>query len=139
MIGEHIRLALRLAAGGARVRGDPAQIQQALINLVLNSHDAMPDGGDLTIATERGKQGLAASECVVLTVTDTGCGMNAATAERVFEPFFTTKPPGEGAGLGLAVVESVIAAHGGTVEVASEPGDGTRVTIRLPLAAPVSG
>jgi signal transduction histidine kinase len=111
------------------VAGDEAQLQQILLNLALNARDAMPEGGALEIATR------ADGASILLTVRDTGTGMDAATRARAFEPFFTTKEVGKGTGLGLATVKRVVEQHGGRIDLLSEPGRGTRVEISLPRGA----
>jgi signal transduction histidine kinase len=114
---------------------DPAELEHALVNLVVNARDAMPNGGTIRIAT-----GVAASPTdpmVTLTVSDSGTGMDEATRARVFEPFFSTKPEGVGTGLGLPTAWAAVTAWGGTIDVASEPGVGTTFTLRLrPPRAP---
>ena len=114
------------------VEADFHQIEQVLLNLALNACDAMPDGGDLTIRTENGKG--PAGPVVVLSVVDTGTGMDSATLERVFDPFFTTKEQGRGTGLGLASAFGIVESHGGTIEVSSEPGHGSTFTVWLPAS-----
>jgi len=112
------------------VQGDPNQLQQCLINLIFNAIDAMPDGGRLAIraAQDPGKGAL------ILTVEDTGSGIDTASQPHIFEPFFTTKQEGYGVGLGLSTVYGIVERHHGTVEVESRPGGGrTRFTIRLPV------
>jgi CheY-like chemotaxis protein len=118
-------------------------VQQVILNLVLNARDAMPDGGRVRVATwncqeecrvTRGDEVLSLTPCVRLAVTDTGCGMDAETRSHLFEPFFTTKRPGRGNGLGLATVHSIVTQYGGAIEVDSEPGKGTCVSILLPRA-----
>jgi len=99
--------------------------EKALLNLVLNAEDAMPEGGTLTV------QARAEVGVVVLEVIDTGCGIPADVLPRLFKPFVTTKAGGNG--LGLATVRKVVAAHGGTIEVQSEPGRGSKFTVRLPV------
>jgi len=131
-VGEHVSVEIGQAAD-ARVVADPMQIEMMLLNLAVNARDAMPEGGRLRVdvettdATERleerGQTGPAAPH-VCLTVTDTGRGMDAAIRERVFEPFFTSKPVGEGTGLGLATVASIVEQMGGAIWVDSEPGRG---------------
>ncbi len=138
------------AAGVPPVMADATQIQQVLINLVNNATQAMNgvagrievrlDQIVLDEETARNRPALAElrqrhhGRTVRLTVSDTGCGMDAATLARVFEPFFTTKLPGQGTGLGLAVVHGIVRAHGGAVEVASDPGRGASFSIHLPVA-----
>jgi signal transduction histidine kinase len=110
----------------AWIWADPTQIQQLLLNLCLNARDAMPEGGTLSVATA-----VEAGE-VVLTVADTGMGMDETTQERIFEPFFTTKEKGKGTGLGLVMVSGIVANHGGTLDLKSAPGRGSVFTCRFP-------
>lgn len=104
---------------------DAELFEKVLLNLMLNAEDAMPDGGTLTL------QARAESQCVVLDVIDTGCGMSPEIAAKAFQPFVTTKPGGHG--LGLATARKIVLAHRGEIAVQSEPGRGTKFTIRLPL------
>jgi len=147
LIGENIVLSTQLAADLAPVTMDPAQIQQIILNLVLNARDAMPDGGRITLCTRNCDTPLASpaagkspANYVQLEVRDSGCGMDNETRRRVFEPFFSTKSEGQGHGLGhglgLATVYSILKHAGGTVEIESAPGKGTRVIIRLPGTPP---
>ena len=144
LIGEDIELSTALAADLGEVKMDPAQVQQILLNLVLNARDAMPDGGRITVSTRNGMGPCpigGASESqngqwVELTVADTGEGMDAETVERAFEPFFTTKSPGRGNGLGLATARRLVQQEGGTIMAESQPGTGTRVSMRLPRVQP---
>ncbi len=134
-------------AGPTTVRGDRVQLQQVLTNLVTNAAQSMPQGGTLSVGVDavelgpelaQGKPPLTPGPFVHLTVGDTGVGMDEATRRRVFEPFFTTR--GEGTGLGLAVVQSVVSSHHGAVFVDSAPGQGTRFEVYLPaLRAEDSG
>jgi two-component system cell cycle sensor histidine kinase/response regulator CckA len=139
LIGSHITMKTQLSADPAFVSADAAEIEQALINLVINAHDAMPDGGTLTIRTriatleEDGvPKDCKAGHFVQLSVADDGCGMPPETLERIFEPFFTTKPVGKGTGLGLSTVYSGIKNCGGFISVESHEGTGTVVDVYLP-------
>ena len=144
LIGDHIRIQPRLAPGQPSVLADPTQLHQVLMNLAINARDAMPEGGDLIIATSNvhlGEEqaartiGARPGEFVVLTVADTGMGMDAETKRHIFEPFFTTKPRGAGTGLGLATVYGIVQQSNGWVEVESAPGAGTTFQIILPAVA----
>jgi two-component system cell cycle sensor histidine kinase/response regulator CckA len=140
---ENIELEVSLPEGPLPVRADPGQLERVLMNLVLNSQDAMPTGGKLSIqAWEEVLAGppppelpaLAAGDYVVLEVGDSGVGMDGHTLERIFEPFFTTKEMGRGTGLGLPMVYGILKQHGGEVLVRSVPKQGTRVRLLLPRA-----
>jgi len=139
LIGEDIELVTTLAPGLGRVKADPGQMEQVLMNLAVNSRDAMPRGGQLTIETAdvadpsgRLPAGARSGPHVMLAITDTGCGMDATTMSRVFEPFFTTKEVDKGTGLGLSTVYGIVKQSGGEVTVGSEPGAGTQFRIYLP-------
>ncbi|TWT32321.1 Blue-light-activated protein [Posidoniimonas corsicana] len=140
LIGEDVQLAVRLADGLRLVEVDPRQIEQVLMNLAINSRDAMPRGGRLTIETANtGPHDSDAGDeppgrSVMLAVTDTGHGMDAATRERVFEPFFTTKEQGKGSGLGLSTTFGIVKQHGGAIRVESQPGAGASFRVYLPIA-----
>ena len=139
VIPETIRLTLHVEDDAKRVNADRGAFEQILLNLVSNARDAMPDGGDLSIAVEtrivgHPAPGLESGEYAVVTVTDTGIGMDEATKQRVFEPFFTTKPEGAGTGLGMAMVYGLMKQHGGYVDVDSQLGTGTTVTLYFPVA-----
>jgi signal transduction histidine kinase len=123
-----LRLVRDLAAELPLVDGDPIQIRQVLVNLTVNGMQAIADEGTVTVET-RGEGGN-----VIMSVSDTGYGMTPDVMGRIFNPFFTTKEPGEGTGLGLAVVHGIVGAHGGSIEVKSNPGKGSRFTVRLPAA-----
>lgn len=127
-------------AKGIRILGDPSQLHQVIMNLGINGSQAMqPDGGVLSIQLQHVKAGRRVGEqsflkpCVLLTIEDTGCGMDPHTLERIFEPFFTTKAVGHGTGLGLSVVYGIVHGHGGNLLVSSEPGKGSSFKIRLPI------
>jgi PAS domain S-box-containing protein len=138
LVGAGIHV--RRAPGPIRlwVEVDRGHLDQAIVNLVLNARDAMPDGGQLTFSVRRvsvdagDPVGLPPGAYARLDVSDTGVGMDAATLRRVFEPFFTTKPLGSGTGLGLAAVYGLVRQSGGTVRLESTPGAGTRVSLYLP-------
>jgi signal transduction histidine kinase len=125
-----IRLERRFDPGLPGITADAGQLLQVLVNLVVNALQATPAGGTITIGT--GRVGTS----VVLTVADTGVGMTPDVRNRVFLPFFTTKPIGEGTGLGLSVVHGIVTAHGGHIEVESEPGHGACFRVLLPIAGP---
>jgi PAS domain S-box-containing protein len=144
VIGKDIEIKTALAADLAAVRADPTQIEQVLMNLCINSRDAMPKGGRLTIETRnarfseedcRRSPGLQPGHFGEIRVVDTGVGMDAATRERIFEPFFTTKGTGKGTGLGLATVYGIVKQHSGFVVVESEPGSGSTFRIFIPASA----
>jgi PAS domain S-box-containing protein len=138
LLGAQIELDVSLGAEGCRVRADPGQIDQVLMNLTLNARDAMANGGRLLLQTrELSEHELARRDLhrphLALTVSDTGVGMEPDGLEQIFEPFFTTKLAGAGTGLGMATVYSVVKAAGGQIGVTSAPGAGTTVEIMLPL------
>jgi len=141
VIGEDIRLSLVLGEGLGNVRIDPAQIEQAIMNMAINAADAMPLGGSLTIQTAnvdldeshlRGDPTAAVGPHVMLAVCDTGEGMDSETARRIFEPFFTTKEIGKGTGLGLSTVYGFVEQSGGHIQLESSRGEGTTFRIYLP-------
>jgi len=141
LVREDIEFSFRPSDSLGRLKADPGQIEQVIMNLVVNSCDAMSNGGKLTIETynlavsddfARTQNSMAPGNYVVLAVTDTGCGMNAATKAHIFEPFFTTKEAGKGTGLGLATVYGVVNQSNGYIWVDSQPGRGARFEIYLP-------
>jgi PAS domain S-box-containing protein len=141
LIGEHIELVTRLAPNLALISADPSQIEQVIMNLSINSRDAMPQGGRLLIETENvslhadmaeGGLGLAAGDYVRLAVSDTGIGIANEHRAYIFEPFFTTKPVGQGTGLGLSTVHGIVIQSGGAMRFASDIGVGTCFEIYLP-------
>lgn len=139
LIGARIELKTELAPDAGRVRADSSQLQQILMNLAANARDAMRSGGRLTIQTSQTSalDGEAqAKQYVVLEVTDTGHGMDAATQAHIFDPLFSTKELEEGAGLGLATVHSIVTKLGGHISVESGPEAGARFSIQLPAAEP---
>jgi two-component system cell cycle sensor histidine kinase/response regulator CckA len=139
IIGEDVRLATRYAQSLGNIKADPGQIEQVMMNLVANSRDAMPLGGEITVETRNGvlqpgsdPAAVTPGEYVMLLVGDTGNGMDRDTVARIFEPFFTTKEMGKGTGLGLATVYGIVKQSGGFIFCDSEPGRGTRFTIYFP-------
>jgi signal transduction histidine kinase/CheY-like chemotaxis protein len=148
LIGENIELNWYPGAELWPVRLDPSQVDQILANLCVNARDAMAEFGKLTVRTENrradrdycaGRPDFAPGEYVALSVSDDGCGMDAAAMSHIFEPFFTTKEVGKGTGLGLATVYGIVKQNEGYVEVRSAPGQGTTFTVYLPRHAGKAG
>jgi CheY-like chemotaxis protein len=140
LLGQDIELIFLTAPGLGRVRVDPSQMEQAILNLVTNARDAMPEGGKVVIETANAEMdeaggkhiGVKPGSYVMLAVSDTGVGMDNQTRSRLFEPFFTTKGPGKGSGLGLATVYGTVKQSEGQVTVYSQPNCGTIFEIYLP-------
>jgi PAS domain S-box-containing protein len=140
LLGEDVMLQLRPGTDVGRIKADPTQIEQVIMNLAVNARDAMPRGGHLVIGTgslqadsaARGGPRLEPGPYVRLTVSDTGCGMDQETLAMIYEPFFTTKEPGKGTGLGLSTVYGIVKQSGGSIFARSEPGAGTTFDIYLP-------
>jgi signal transduction histidine kinase/ActR/RegA family two-component response regulator len=134
LLGEDIEIITTSDPRCGHVRADPGQIEQVIVNLAVNARHAMPDGGTLTIDVRNTDDAGG----VLLTVTDSGCGMDDHTKEQIFEPFFTTKQIGEGTGLGLSTVYGIVQQSGGMIRVESAPGEGATFRIALPLADEVA-
>jgi len=141
LIGEEVTLRFSPGRGLWPVRLDPTQGDQLLMNLVLNARDAIAGHGSIQVATENivldgaacgSIPDLVPGEYVLLTVSDTGCGMDRETMEHIFEPFFSTKEPGKGTGLGLATVYGIVRQNGGAIQVRSEPGEGSVFSVYFP-------
>jgi two-component system cell cycle sensor histidine kinase/response regulator CckA len=138
MVGEDVPITIHVAPDVGHVLADASHVEQVLMNLAVNARDAMPDGGQLVFALENVDVGAATADTlphgpyVLLTVSDTGVGMDPETRARLFEPFFTTKPVGKGTGLGLSTVYGIVKQSGGDIRVDSEPGRGTTFRIFLP-------
>jgi two-component system cell cycle sensor histidine kinase/response regulator CckA len=132
LIGEVIVLDVALGKGLAPVVADPGQLEQVIMNLVINARDAMPSGGRITLETSSSPD----QKWSVLTVRDTGCGMDEQTVRRIFEPFFTTKGSGRGTGLGLSTCYGIVAQSDGAISVESKLNEGSAFAVRLPIAPP---
>jgi signal transduction histidine kinase len=144
-VGVGVDIKIELEEGLWPTLADPSQVESAVLNLVINARDAMPDGGTLTVETRNrtfgladyrsgGEEDIEPGDYSVVTVSDTGSGMSPETIARAFEPFFTTKAPGKGTGLGLSMIYGFARQSGGQVRIYSEPGHGTSVSLYLPRA-----
>ncbi len=134
LLPPSVELEVDLHPSEELVEGDPAALQQVLLNLIVNSRDAMPDGGRIALRTgpAEGPPAVSGDLYRVISVHDTGAGMDGETLARAFEPFFTTKEAGKGTGLGLTTARSIVESLGGSLTAASTPGQGTTVSVRLP-------
>jgi two-component system, cell cycle sensor histidine kinase and response regulator CckA len=141
LVGEDIALSVSVGGDAFCIRADKSQLEQVVLNLVVNARDAMPEGGMLTIDVQAvhfeseyasGQHGVTPGGYIMMSVSDTGVGMDAATTTRVFEPFFSTKGAGRGTGLGLATVFGIVKQNGGNISVYSEPGRGTTFELYFP-------
>jgi len=146
LLREDITLKTEYASGVPRIEADRGMLEQIVMNIAVNARDAMPKGGELCFATShieivedytRQHPDARIGSFVCMTASDTGCGMDRKTLDRIFEPFFSTKAVGKGTGLGLATVYGIVKQHQGWIEVASEPGQGTTFRIYFPAAGPV--
>jgi signal transduction histidine kinase len=136
-LGDRVEFALALAEGPSSTVCDPHQLENALLNLVINAHDAMPDGGRLVIETYHAELGaeranLRQGRYIGIRVSDTGSGMAPEVAEHAFEPFYTTKPAGRGTGMGLTMIKDFVERFRGCVELKSALGEGTSIMLYLP-------
>src|SRR5262249_45703859 len=138
VLDRRIVLDVRPGEGLPAVRVPPVQLTQVVLNLCLNARDAMPEGGRLTVQTDRVRaaDGRGAPSFVRLRVSDTGKGMSPEVRARVFDPWYTTKANGKGNGLGLAIIQDVVRRHGGRLECDTNPGRGTSFTVLLPADDP---
>jgi two-component system, cell cycle sensor histidine kinase and response regulator CckA len=144
MVGDNISISFRPTTPIGGIKADPGQIEQILMNLVVNSRDAMPDGGEIVIETGHAEldedyasqhPGFHTGQHIFLAVSDTGCGMDESIKSKIFEPFFTTKGVGQGTGLGLSTVYGIVTQSQGTIAVDSQPGKGTTFKIYFPRIA----
>jgi len=139
MLGERISLAMETEDFLWRISADAGAIDQIIINLAVNARDAMPDGGVFTLRTynlsvKEHRDGLHAGRYVVMSVSDTGTGMDSQTLQHIFDPFFTTKEVGRGTGLGLSVVYGIVKQFDGVIQVNSQKGKGSTFTIHFPAS-----
>ena len=130
-VGRRVNITRKLDTSLPSIQADEVQMSQVLVNLITNGIQAMPAGGELIVSTKRKQGGVS------LAVRDTGQGMSSEVKKKMFEPFFTTKPVCQGTGLGLSVVQGIVMAHQGKIQVASQQGKGTTVEIILPEKQPL--
>jgi two-component system NtrC family sensor kinase len=130
---EEVKIVRHFSPDLPHIQADPAQLQQVFINLLNNAAEAMEDGGCLTLSTQPYN-----GQWVEIQISDTGCGIQEGNLGKLFTPFFTTKPPGKGTGLGLSIVYGIIKMHRGQITVQSQVGQGTTVTVTLPVRLPES-
>ncbi|MBF0327619.1 MAG: response regulator [Nitrospirae bacterium] len=141
IIGSDIKMKIHMPDSPINIMGDAGQIEQVLMNLATNARDAMPGGGLISITVDKVKlaessslkKNMANQNCVLITFSDSGTGIDKESAAQIFEPFFTTKEEGKGTGLGLSIVYGIVKQHNGVIDVYSEPGQGTTFKIYLPL------
>src|SRR5262249_47719612 len=144
LIGEDIRLGVDFYPQIGNIKTDPGQLEQVILNLIINARDAVPQGGAITIQTARVTLGdqrsnefpereVPSGTYALLSITDTGIGMDESTQARLFEPFFTTKPQGKGSGLGLAMVHGIVKQAHGYIKVHSQPGAGSIFRLYFPI------
>jgi len=126
---QNIKMAINLNSELPNIEGDSDKLQQVFVNMIINAIQAMPDGGELTIATLFAKD----DNFVEIEISDTGCGILEENIKKLFDPFFSTKETGEGTGLGLSVSLGIVERHGGAIDVRSKIGDGSTFTIKLPI------
>ena len=141
VISENIEFDVEAPEEAIYIQADPSQIEQVIMNVVLNARDAMPGGGKIKVCVTdsasvhfhpQGGEGRADDNRACLVVADTGCGMDEKILGKIFDPFYTTKPPGKGTGLGLSTVYGIVKQIGGSIEVESEPGKGSKFYIYFP-------
>jgi CheY-like chemotaxis protein/anti-sigma regulatory factor (Ser/Thr protein kinase) len=135
LLGPAHPIVTRVSPDAAAFMADPAQLEAAVVNLCINARDALPGGGQIALDMRPLPPDAAGRSFTEISVTDHGTGMDAETQARAFEPFFTTKPVGKGTGLGLSMVMGFVRQSGGTVQMSSAPGEGTRISLALPVAA----
>lgn len=134
-MGKGVSFSVDLPTDGIEVLGDATKLEQVCLNLLINSMQAMPHGGIIQVSCNRTRS--EAGDTVDVIIADQGVGVPKENMQRLFDPYFTTRP--DGTGLGLAIADRIVSDHGGTILVESTPGEGTTMTVRLPLPATVDG